>query len=605
MGDENQQTARNLEPIASSPGAASLPWTAHDTLGAGLQAFVIFLVYVRTLRFDFVLDDIPLILKNPDVVAPWRAVPHFFIEGFFDRLSPGTPANVYRPLFSVWLLVNQRFWGFNPAAWHFAAILLLILVSLGVSGMARRLFQSRRLAVFAGLLFALHPIHVESTAWVIGANESLMAVLFVSGFAAYLRFLRGGRHRRVWLALSLMAFAMALLTKEEAIVLPALVAGFVWVYGRRGEGFTGFQFRSRGREALLGSALYWALAAGYLVVRFQVLHGLSHTATVVPLGYMFRIAPLVLWRDLQLLLWPSGLTIFYESPYVTSITLSNFLLPLALVLALTTAVVVWGRRSRAVAFAAIWLIVPVLPFLDLRILPDGEFIHDRYLYLSSIGFALLLAAGARAMEKFRWPSIKPGRIELALAILLGSSYGGVSFHDSQFWASEAAIDQRAMTVAPESNFALVQGAYQRALSGQCEAAGERYQKVLARSPRYWRAYSNLGVCHYKSGAYQTALNDLAQAAEIAPGEPDVYFYIGLSQYQLGNLAVAENALHRAVELRPDGPGYHLALGSVLKAEGDADAALSEFHLELAYHPGEARAQAEITQEKSPPRRNWK
>ena len=172
MLDGRAQSVEEHELGRSLPEPASLPWNRLDTLVAGLEALLVVLVYARTLRFEFVLDDIPLILKNPLVLIPWRTIPRFFTEGYFDRIFPDSPANDYRPLLSVWLLVNQRLWGFSPAGWHLTAILLLALVTLGVYALGRRLFQDRRQAAIAGALFALHPVHVECAAWVIGTDNS-------------------------------------------------------------------------------------------------------------------------------------------------------------------------------------------------------------------------------------------------------------------------------------------------------------------------------------------------------------------------------------------------------------------------------------------------
>jgi protein O-mannosyl-transferase len=585
----------------SPPALTAPPWTLTDTIFAGLESILVFAVYSQTLRFEFVLDDFPLILQNPLVLIPWRSVPQFFVEGYFDRIFPTDPHNVYRPLLSVWLVLNQRLWGFYPGGWHLMAVLLLALATMGVYALGRRVLDSRPLAALAAALFALHPIHVESTAWVIGMNEALMAVPFLASILAYLRSRDDGPdssrspgwRRGVWLGTSLACYALALLAKEESIVLPAIVAGFVWVYGpaENGRGLTGTQTRLRG--ALAGSAPYWGLAAAYLALRVAILHGLSHTATQMPFAAIPLTIPAVLWSDIRLLVWPTGLSIFYASPFVGSASFSNFVFPSLLVLAVAGLVLTWGSRSRAVAWAAMWVFIPVLPFLDLPILPDGDFVHDRYLYLSSVGFALLLASAVRQASKRLQSRVMPTLVELLVLVALGLAYGRLTLTDSRFWANQTALYNHAATASPGSNFALDGLAHLYAERGQCAAAAAIYQKVLARSPRYWMAYLNLGACHYNAGDYEGALDYLGQATELSPGDPDVLFFIGLAQFRLRHFTVAEVALRRAVEIRPYGIGYHLALGMLLEAEGDRTHALSEFRSERAYHPDETAARTEI------------
>ncbi|PYV15982.1 MAG: hypothetical protein DMG21_13230 [Acidobacteria bacterium] len=571
----------------------ALPWTLTDTIFAGLESLLVFLVYAQTLRFEFVLDDFPLILQNPLVLVPWRSVPQFFVEGYFDRMFPTDPHNVYRPLLSVWLVLNQKLWGFNPGGWHLVAVLLLALVTLEVYSLGRRVLKSRPLAALAAALFALHPIHVESTAWVIGMNESLMAALFIASILAYLRFRDPDRNRGLWLGTSLACFALALLTKEESIVLPALVASIVWIDGRRDQGSRPTDLISRLRGALASSAPYWGLAAAYLAARFEILHGLGHTATQMPFGALPQTIPAVLWSDIRLLVWPSGLSIFYASPFIASASVSNFVLPSLIVLAVAGGLLAWGTRSRAAAWAATWVFIPILPFLDLPILPDGDFVHDRYLYLSSVGFVMLLALAIREAGERLQPRIKSVGIQLLVFAAVGLAYCKLTLADSRFWANQMELDAHAATASPGSNFALDRLAHQYSEHGQCGIAAAIYQKVLARSPRYWMAYLNLGACQYQAGDYGAALDELAQAAKLAPGDPDVLFFIGLTQFRLRHFDVAEVALRRAIEIRPYGVGYHLALGMLLEAEGDKAEALAEFRRELAYHPDESAARAEI------------
>jgi protein O-mannosyl-transferase len=574
---------------------SSLPWARADTLFAGAQVLLIAIVYARTLRFDFVLDDFPLILHNPLVLAPWRSIPRFFTEGYFDRIFPNAPPNDYRPMLSVWLLVNQKLWNFNPAGWHLAPIFLLFIVTLGVYALARRIFADRALACLTALIFALHPIHVETTAWIIGMNESLMAAPFMASFLCFLKARSGGSRRMVWHAASLSGYALAICAKEDAIALPVLVGAFTWVYGHEVESSGGGMKLTRLRTAFAVSLPYFALTGIYLAVRLVVLHGLSHPQASISRGTLFWTAPLALWTDVRLLLWPSGLSIFYESPYVSGPLATNFLLPVGALAACLAALWVWSEKSREVQFGVIWLIVPVLPFLDLKILPEGEFVHDRYLYLSSIGFALLVASAVRGLGRSRSAHLKA----TISAVLLVGAYAGLSYYYSRFWANNMTLFVRGATLAPGNNAAISSLANEFAVRGDYPVASRFYQTVLARAPNFWMANYNLGVCDYKMGRYEDALTPLSRAAELDPSEPDIFVYAGLSLYRLGRLPEAESALQRAIAFEPSGAGYHLALGMVLKARGERERALAEFRQELAYHPEESPARQAIADLQSP------
>jgi len=405
----------------------------------------------------------------------------------------------------------------------------------------------------------------------------------------------------VWLAVSLLAYALALCAKEDAIALAMLVGAFSWIYGQGAELSERPAWLIRLRSALVAATPYLALTGMYLLVRLVVLHGLGHPQAAVSRWTLIWTAPLALWLDARLLLWPSGLCLYYEWPYVSSPLAANFLLPVGALAACAAALWIWAKKSRDVQFAAIWLIVPVLPFLDLKILPEGEFIHDRYVYLSSIGLALLISLAVRGIRRAR-PSPSIHRmISTVAAILLVGAYAGLSGYYSQFWSNNMRLFVRGATLAPGNNAAISNLAHEFAVRGDYQTAARLYETVAARAPYYEMASYNLGVCDYKMGRYEDALTLLSRAAELDPSEPDIYIYAGLSLYRMGRLPEAESSLRHAVSLRPDGAGYHLALGMVLKARGARDQALAEFNQELHYHPEESAARQEIAELQSPSR----
>jgi len=586
---EESQAGRALMPTSS------LPWTRADTIFVGLQTLFITIVYARALRFDFVLDDFPLILQNPLVRANWKAIPRFFAEGYFERIFPQAPANDYRPLLSVWLLVNQKLWGFNPAGWHVAPIFLQAVVTVGVYLLARRLFLDRPWAALAAVVFALHPTHVETTAWVIGMNESLMAVPFLFALLAFLRSRDPASHAGIWLGASLFGYALALCAKEDAIVLPALVAAWAWFFGGAKAAEADSTLRRNVRSTLIACAPYMTLTALYVGVRFAVLGGLSHTAVPIPLATIVWTAPLALWSHLRLLLWPSGLSIFYDIPYVTGPLSSNFMLPAAALAALLLVLWLWAETSRQVSFLAVWLFVPILPLLDLRVLPEGEFVHDRYLYLSSIAFALLVAKALKQGAERARSTLEVARVPNAAAVVLAAVFGGLSFYYSGYWTNNLSLLVRGVAISPGNNAAVNNLANEFVKHGRYGEATALYDRVLDRAPNFWLANYNLGVCDYKMGRYDDALTHLSRAAASAPSEADIFVYAGLSLYRLDRLPEAESALERAITIEPAGAGYHLALGIILKARGERGRALAEFRQELTYHPEESAARQAIAE----------
>lgn len=201
----------------------------HEFLPLASALFFAAAVYAATLRFSFVYDDQTQILGNA-FLRYWRYVPGYFRgkqwhEGFQNAAS----ANYYRPLNFVWLRINYALFGTHAVGWHATAILLHLLATFLIYSVARRLTQRRLVAGLAALFFAVHPVTHEVVAWVSGTTESLSAVFVIGAFLCYLKSRDGDGVG--WLIGSFVLCAAGMLSKESAIMFPALVFAHAWIYG--------------------------------------------------------------------------------------------------------------------------------------------------------------------------------------------------------------------------------------------------------------------------------------------------------------------------------------------------------------------------------------
>ena len=426
-----------------------------EVLACGITA----LVYVATLSFGFVYDDVPQILKNP-AVHSWRYVPQYFTSHVWAAIYPNTSGNYYRPLFLLWLKVNYALFGTHAAGWHLTSVACHVLATWLVFRIAQQLSCDRLTAFLAALIFGLHPAHVENVAWISGVSDPLMACFLLGSFSAFLSArlerwaslvesyesrtasreqshaesyepratsreqspdqhggfgLLGARSSKLeaapatrqvrYAALSLGLFALALLSKETAIVLPVLIIAFVLILERdfdgEEEGSAGFWRRFI--AAIRESAPYLLLVPIYGGVRYRALGGWSHPTIPISWTEVCLTWPAVLWFYARHLLLPVRLSEFYSLDYVSHFSARGVLLPLAflLIIAAAAALVLFllrGSGQKNVArFALVLCIIPLSPVLDLHSLTVGDIVHDRYLYLPSVGFALLIALVIRAL----------------------------------------------------------------------------------------------------------------------------------------------------------------------------------------------------------------
>jgi Tfp pilus assembly protein PilF/4-amino-4-deoxy-L-arabinose transferase-like glycosyltransferase len=553
-------------------------------------AVITFLTYAVTLSFGFVFDDHVLIVSN-DSIRSWRYLPSYFTSHIWSYRYPHLLANYYRPFFLIWLRLNDALFGLHAWGWHLTLVLAHVAVTFLVYRLALRLTREVWVAAVAGILFGIHPVHSEAVADITSAQEPLSTFFMLAAFLAWLRSQEAG-HRRAWLALALGGYAGALLSKESGLMLPILIAVFAWMYSED-------EVRRRIRSVGLAIAPFLLVTAAYVPVRIWALKGFAHMVTPVPLRTMILTAPSVLLFYLRLLLWPVGLSCYYDTPYVAVPALGGFVIPLAVVLAAVAASIFWNRRTRRtspqdarmVAFASLWMAIAIVPVLNFRLLPEGEIAHDRYVYLASVGFCVLVGLGLRQAV-----SRRPRIIRRPAWVIAGSAAAVlfislVAATQSLYWSDDLSLNARAHQIAPRNVYATVSLGAAAAARGMDSAAAALYQQALEVRPDFWRANVNLGYLYYKQGNYAEAARYFQRAGVSDPTDGDQFLYLGMSLLALHRLPEAEKAIRTALLVRPQGKNYHMGLGLVLEQEGKLAEAKQELETELELDPQDNRARA--------------
>ena len=515
---------------------------------------LVFLVYSGTLAFGFVYDDHVVLVENP-LVHAWRYVPSYFSTPFGSQLA-GANAAYYRPVYLLWFRVIHALAGLHPALWHLSTVLMHVAATYLVFLLAWRLAGDRWTAFLAALLYGLHPVHVESVAWVCGVADPLLAVFFLGALLAYLQRRRTGASWG-WLVASLLMYSLALLQKEVAIVLPAVVFAYVVLFACEDEGW-----RPKLRSAIVAVLPFLALTAVYLVARSLVLHGMARTVTPISISTMILTWPSLLWFYLKLLLYPAGLSPFYDAAYVSKPGLRNFVLPLAGVLAAAALLWFWARHSpsrvRTIAFASALLVLPLLPALYIRVFNYGEYAHDRYLYLPSVGFVILCALAIRQL-----PQIKlQGALAAGIAALL--LVGTIT--QQLNWASDLLLYTRAVSIAPGNLVARNNLGNALLERGRFQDAVAVYQQVLKLDPNFWMATYNLGYVSYRLQKFDDAERYLSRAILLNPDDSDEYFVRGESRFEAGHVDAGIADLQHAVQMRPDAEPYRATLRLAMQQE---------------------------------------
>ena len=559
--------------IVAEP-AAGERWATSD-LVLRMALVLAAAAYARTVTFDFVFDDHLQIALNPWIQA-WRFVPHYFTGHVWSFEQPAWAGNYYRPLFLLWLRVVNSMVGLTPGWWHLLTIAAHLLATWMVYRLGVKLLRSQLAAALAALLFGVNPIHVEAVAWVSGIPEILLAIFCMASLLAYLNWREGGARRAWWMAAAVAGYLLAMLVKETGVVLVVIIAAHAFLFDEE----TGSEASTlqRARSAIRLMLPYAAVALAYFAARWTVLRGVVSPLHHRPLGTVWLSWPKLLAFYLRQLVWPFGLSAYYDVELAKGISFHDVIMPALLVAWIVALYAVIFRRSRLMLLAGVAMLAPILPAVyGAVVFQTGDFVHDRYLYLPSVALALALGGAIGRAQ------ISP-RVQVGIGMVAAVALAVSTAVQCAPWDNDMALFTHARQHAPHNVRAMEGQAEAYGILGDMEGALRVQREVTEEQPNYWAGLCNLGLYYYRAGRYPEAEQALLHAidrwpAGVKPMSANQFYFLGMSRLQMHRPQDAEGPLRRAVELRPDAAGYHYALGAVLRQQGKQDEAAAEFRAE--------------------------
>ena len=564
-----RETGRPQSGESKSAGAAGGQFVSQrERLLLGLGALVIVVAtvvaYWPVFSAGLIWDDDAYVTRNPMLKEP---------DGWWRLWFLAHMQSQYFPLVFSTLRLEYAMWGLNPLGYHAVNVALHIVNSLLAWALLRRLAVPG--AWLAAAIFALHPVQVETVAWVTELKNTESTMFYFLALLAWLRFCGGQGWKYYALALGMQA--LALFAKTTACTLPAVMLLVLWVrkerVDRRRVGQT-LPFLILGIGMGLVS-VWWEKHLGNYAPGLQLLGG--------PLDRLL-IATHAVWFYVGKVFWPVQLTFSYPRWAIHAWDWRQYGWLMG---CLAAAALLWSGRNklgRGPAAAVIFFVAvlsPLLGFIPLYTF-IFSYVADHYQYLACLGL-IALAVGSAAQVAQAWPWTRRGLIGLAVVlvfVLAAATWRQCGiYHDVEtLWADTAMKNPRSWlahcslgrTLTGRGRFAEAEEQFQIALAimprgevinyeygnllvkaGRLEEALSRYRAALALDPKDASVHNNLGYVLQHLNRLDEAVTELQVSATINPADPQVWFNLGnvLSMEQRTNEAVT--AYQRAAQLQPD------------------------------------------------------
>jgi len=477
-----------------------------------------------------------------------------------------TVLNIYVPLTQMTFAVEHYFFGYNSFVSHLINLIFHLIATLLVFRLGAKMKLGLGGAAFASLIFGIHPMHVESVAWLVERKDVLYAVFYLSALMNYIHYLEGkGKKYFLWTVLLGLA---SMLAKPMALSLPLVLFLFDWFYGRK---WTARILFEKIPHFIYVIPLAWITYS---------LHARN------PIGNILEAILIWLWTFkfyLVKFIWPIVLVPLYSLPKPVSLGNSEYVFAVVFF-----AVMIWAivrfRKNRWFIFAFLFYFLSIFFLLRFDDKGDAAVVADRFMYLPSLGFCFFLGmmiesffGGLNYSKKLRW-------ILIGVLIVIFSTLFLKTYQQTKIWRNSLDLWTYILRYYPDrptaynnrGHYYLNQGEYDKALAD--------FNKAIELDAKNAGAYDNRGVLYLRQGDYEKALSDVNKAIELDPQKSGSYDNRGLILSQKGESNQALVEYNKALKTRNTNYKVFNNRGLLYQELGKFDLAIEDYSRALQINP---------------------
>lgn len=558
---------------AGTTGSPSAWWT--PAVICILLAALTWFTFRPVLGHGFVnYDDDVYVYENPIVARGLTS------EGLVAAFT-GVHAGNWHPLTTLSHQVDCEFSGLNAGAHHrtnlvlhIATVILLFLVLRGMTGVTWP-------CAVAAALFAVHPLRVESVAWIAERKDVLSGLFFMLTLWAYARYVRGPKSAARYLRL-LLTFALGLMSKPMLVTVPFVLLLLDYWPLRRFDPAAGIDLATA-RRLVLEKLPLLALSLAVCVVTFLVQEQARQTTEVLTFGSRLNNAGVSSVVYLGQLFYPVNLAVFY--PYPTTGTPVKGVMAVLVLIVISVAAFSWRRKRPYLLVGWLWYLGMLVPVIGL--VQVGSQAHaDRYTYLPQIGLCLALVWAVTGFTAL-WPN-RRATLTIGSAVILGT-LAMLARQQTRHWHDSESLWTH--TLACTSSNAVAESNLANALFklGRADEAIGHFQAALEIKPDYGDAHNGLGFVLLEKGRFEEAIGHFQSALQVTPVSAAANNNLGMAYLQLGRAPEAIPHLELALKSSPNSSETHNNLGFALLQTGHVEAALAHYQRALDINPDYAGA----------------
>ena len=543
-------------------------------------------LYWPVRHHDFVnYDDGKFVSKNIHVRAglTWDSIKWALTA---DLVTPAFNADYWTPVTFLSHMITVELFGMEPSAHHLVNLLLHFLNTLLLFLLLRWMTGALWPSAAVAALFAIHPLHVESVAWISERKDVLSMFFGLLTIGAYVRYSRVPTVGRY--LVMVLAFALGLMSKAMLVTLPCLLLLIdYWPLGRlRPVGWRDVAERIIWWHLVKEKLPLFGMAAACLLITYLALERdeALYSLATLPFGARLANALVAYVAYIKMMFWPTGLAVIYPHPGAT-LPLWQPVAAAVVLVAISLLVMMGGRRWPYGVTGWFWYLGTLVPVVGL-VQAGEQAMADRYTYLPLIGLFLIIAWGVADFVNGRLER----KIAMALVagVVLSLLFVGARVQVG-YWRNSITLFEQTLRVTSDNHVAHNSLGGALAKRGKRDEAVAQYREALRIKPSYTRARSNLGLLLTEQGKLDEAIAHFSRVLEIRPNYASAHNNLGLALARQRDLPRAVAHYTESLRLRPDNEKAHNNLGLALAEQGKLPEALAHYAESLRLRPDYEKA----------------